>query len=261
MNWLKELPALNPFAAGMLILATFSVAYSMLAPKNAGNAEKAATAGGLKRISLNQLGRYLNKTSCSCLQAMFDGSRFNFPSIGDIFTGNHDNFIVTIFTFVLPTGRSGTWQTVIHLRSAVPAWLPLFSIVDEVSGKKLSDILKCEHTRLNPLINPNYSNRHKEADQLRASLARKPVNELSIAALKSPLRGIVLDSTGEDLFFYRHGETIESNEFKGYIEQAIKLWRMIESGNIDMNVFEKSNHQRSSARKSCRHHLLFWQPF
>ncbi|GAM07885.1 hypothetical protein OR1_00154 [Geobacter sp. OR-1] len=77
---------------------------------------------------------------------MFDGSRFNFPTIGDIYSGKHEDFIVTIFILILPTGRSGTWQTVIHLRPEMPKWLPMFSIIDEVSGKRLSDILKCEHT-------------------------------------------------------------------------------------------------------------------
>lgn len=240
MDWLKELHALNPFATGMLILAICCAAvFIILAPKTAKKAEKAASECGLKRISLNELGRYLNKTSCSCLQPMFDGSRFNSPSIGDIYSGKHDNFIVTIFTFVLPTGRSGTWQTVIHLKSEAPKWLPMFSIIDEVSGKKLSDILKCEHTRVNPLINPNYIDRHKEADQLRACLARHPVNELSISAMKSPLYGIVLDSTGEDLFFYRHGRTVGPDKLKGFIDCAIELWRMIDTCNVDINLFKK----------------------
>lgn len=239
MDWLKELHALNPFATGMLILATCATVFIIFAPKTAKKAEEAASECGLMRISLNQLGRYLNKTSCSCLQPMFDGSRFNSPTLGDIYSGKHDNFIVTIFTFVLPTGRTGTWQTVIHLRPEVPKWLPMFSIIDEVSGKKLSDILKCEHTSLNPLINPNYINRHKEADQLRTCLARKPVNELSISAMKSPLNGIVLDSRGEDLFFYRHGKTVAPDELKGFIDWSIKLWQMIDSGKIDMRLFNK----------------------
>lgn len=239
MEWLKDL---NPFAIGMLILAALTTAIILFAPKSARKNEKAASECGLKKISLNQFGRYLNKTSCSCLQSMFDGSRFNFPTIGDIYSGKHEDFIVTIFILILPTGRSGTWQTVIHLRPETPKWLPMFSIIDEVSGKRLSDILKCEHTDSNPLINPNYINRHDEADQLRASLARSPVNELSISAMKSPLNGIVLDSTGEDLFFYRHGRIVAINELnilKDFIDRSIELWQMIDSGNIDLSIFKK----------------------
>lgn len=240
MDWLKDL---NPFAIGMLIIAVLTTAIILFAPKSAKKTEKTASECGLKKISLNQFGRYLNKTSCTCLQSMFDGSRFNFPTIGDIYSGKYDNFIVTIFILILPTGRAGTWQTVIHLRPETPKWLPMFSIIDEVSGKRLSDILKCEHADRNPLINPNYINRHDEADQLRACLARSPVNELSISAMKSPLNGIVLDSTGEDLFFYRHGRIVaidELNVLKGFIDRSIELWQMIDAGKVDGVLFTKT---------------------
>lgn len=237
MEWLKDL---NPFAMGMLILAAVTTAIILFAPKSARENEKTASECGLKKISLNQLGRHLNKTSCSCLQSMFDGSRFNFPTIGDIYSGKYEDFIVTIFILILPTGRSGTWQTVIHLRPETPKWLPMFSIIDEVSGKRLSEILKCEHADRNPLINPNYINRHVEAHQLQACLARRPVNELSLSAMKSPLNGIVLDSTGEDLYFYRHGRIVATNKLKalkGFIDKSIKLWHMIDAGKVDVGVF------------------------
>jgi hypothetical protein len=241
MEWLKDL---NPFAMGMLILAVLTTAVVLFAPKPAGKTEKAASACGLKKISLNQFGRYLNKTSCSCLQSTFDGSRFNFPTIGDIYSGTYGSFLVTIFTLILPTGRTGTRQTVIHLRPATPQWLPLFSVIDEVSGTRLSDILKCEHAKRNPLINPQCINRHDEADQLRAGLARSPVDELSLRAMKSPLQGIVLDSTGEELFFYRHGRLVAIDELpvlKGFIDRSIELWRMIDSGKVDVGLFNSMN--------------------
>ncbi len=101
MEWLRDL---NPFAIGMLSLAALTTAIILFAPKSARKADKAASECGLKKISLNQFGRYLNKTSCSCLQSMFDGSRFNSPTIGEIYSGKYDNFIVSIFTLVLPTG-------------------------------------------------------------------------------------------------------------------------------------------------------------
>ncbi|QWV96158.1 hypothetical protein KP003_12565 [Geomonas nitrogeniifigens] len=239
MDWLKDL---NPFASGMLILATFTTAIIFLAPKSASNIEKAVSECGLKRISLNQFGRYLNATSCSCLQSMFDGSRFNSPTIGEIYSGKYGNFFVTIFTLVLPTGRFGTWQTVIHLRPELPKWLPVFSIIDEVSGKGLSETLKCVHTHRNPLTNINYVNRHDEAHQLRACLTRSPVNELSISAIKSPLNGIVLDSTGEDLFFYWHGRIVaidKSIVLRGFIDSSIELWQMIDAGKVDVGIFAK----------------------
>ena len=244
MDWLRDL---NPFAIAMLALATLATATILFAPKPARKAEKAASNCGLKMLSLNQLGRYLNKTSCSCLEQMFDGSRFNSPTIGDIFSGTYGNFAVTIFTLVLPTGRTGTRQTVIHLRPQLPKWLPIFSIIDEVSGKKLTDVLKCEHTERHPLIDPNYINRHNESVQLRAKLARKPVNEFSISAIKSPLSNIVLDSTGDDLFFYRHGRIVEIDkvdELKGFIEWSIKLWQLIDSGKVDISFFNKPKRQK-----------------
>ena len=240
MEWLKDL---NPFAIGMLIIAVLTTTIILFAPKSAWTTEKATSECGLKKISLNQFGYYLNHTSCSCLQSMFDGSRFNSPTIGDIYSGKYEDFIVTIFTLVLPTGRFGTWQTVIHLRPEVPKWLPMFCIIDEVAGKRLSDILKCEHTGRNPLSNPNYVNRHEEAHQLRACLARRPVNELSITAMKSPLNGIVLDSNGEDLLFYRHGRVVatdELNVLKGFIDRSIELWQMIDSGKVDVGFFTKT---------------------
>lgn len=239
MDWLRDL---NPFAIGMLTLATLTTAIVVFAPKQARKAEKTASNCGLKMVSLNQFGRYLNKTSCSCLEQMLDGSRFNSPSIGDVFSGTYGNFVVTIFTLVLPTGRTGTRQTVIHLRPKVPKWLPIFSIVDEISGKKLSDTLRCKHTERNPLIDPNYVNRHDEAAQLRVKLARRPVNELTISALTSPLSNIVLDSTGEDLFFYRHGKIVAIDnleELKKLIHWAIKLWQMIDSATLDISFFKK----------------------
>jgi hypothetical protein len=239
MDWLRDL---NPFAVGMLTLATLTTAIVLFAPKRAGKAEKAASDCGLKMVSLNQFGRYLNKTPCSCLEQMFGGSRFNFPGIGDLFSGKYGDFTVTIFTLVLPTGRTGTRQTVIHLRPELTKWLPIFSVIDEVSGKRLSDVLKCEHTRRNPLIDPTYVNRCIEAVQLQKKLSRKPVDELSISAMKSPLFNIVLDSTGEDLFFYRHGKVVEvdkTDELKGFIDSSIKLWQMIDSANIDITIFNK----------------------
>lgn len=239
MDWLRDL---NLFAIGMLTLATLTTAIVLFAPKPAGKAEKSASDCGLKMVSLNQFGRYLNKTCCSCLEQMFDGSRFNFPTIGNIFSGKYGNFTVTIFTLVLPTGRTGTRQTVIHIRPEVPKWLPIFSIIDEVSGNKLSDILKCEHANRNPLVDPNYVNRHDEAARLRVKLARKSVNEFSISALTSPLSNIVIDSTGEDFFFYRHGRIVAIDnlaDLKRFIEWSIKLWQMIDSAKVDISFFKK----------------------
>jgi hypothetical protein len=118
----------------------------------------------------------------------------------------------------------------------------MFSIIDEVCGMKLSDTLKCEHAERKPLINPNYINRHSEAHQLRAKLARSPVNELSMHTMKSPLNGIVLDSTGEDLYFYRHGRIVAIDELdvlKDFIVRSIELWQMINSGKVDVDLFKK----------------------
>jgi hypothetical protein len=58
--------------------------------------------------------------------------------------------------------------------------------------------------------------------------------------MKSPLNGIVLDSTGEDLFFYRHGRIVAINKLsvlKGFIDRSIELWQMIDAGKVDVGVF------------------------
>jgi hypothetical protein len=60
--------------------------------------------------------------------------------------------------------------------------------------------------------------------------------------MKSPLNGIVLDCTGEDLFFYRHGRIVAINELnvlKGFIDRSIELWQMIDSGKVDISLFSK----------------------
>jgi len=238
MDWPRTVFNLPPVFTVLLILGACGSALFFIAPKSDNTIEKAAPKSGLKQMSMLQFAQYLNRMSCACLQAMFDASKFNSPSIGEIYSGKYEKYIVTIFTLVLPTSRRGTWQTVIHLRHDPPAWLPMFSIIDEVVGKNMSRLLQCEHTRSNALINPNFINRHDEADKLRVCLSRKPVDEFSISAMKSPLHGIVLDSTGEDLFFYRHGEIVEPNDIKKFIERSIKLWQMIDTGNIDISLFK-----------------------
>lgn len=244
MDWLKEVFYLKPLATVFLVSATYLAVYIFLHPKTAKKAENAASENGLKQISLNMFGRYLNKTSCSCMQALFDGSRFGAPVIDGVVTGRRGDFTISVFSFGLPTGRTGTWQTVIHLRHDPPSWLPMFSVIDEVAGKKMSSILECEHTHRNPLINPNFIQRCDEAKQLRETLARKPVLDTSIASMKSPLHNIVLDSTGEDLFFYRHGTTIDLSELKDFIERAINLWHMINRGSVDVSIFEKTENRK-----------------
>ncbi|MBJ6802808.1 hypothetical protein [Geomonas propionica] len=245
MEWLRDL---NPFAIGMLSVAALTTVIIFFAPKSTTKTEKAASECGLKKISLNQFGHYLNKTPCSCLQSMFDGSRFNSPTIGEIYSGKYDNFIVSLFTLILPTGRAGTWQTVIHLRSDPTRWLPMFSITDDVVGKKISDILKCEHTRLTPLINPNFINRQSEVESILAALSRKSVIDPSIKSLKSPVRGIVVDSTGEDLFLYRHGELVETYNLNNFIVRAVNLWQMIDSGQIDISLFREPMNRKAKKK-------------
>lgn len=85
MDWLKDS---NPFAIGMVTLGALVTAIILCAPKSAGKVKKSTSECGLKKISLNQLGGYLNKTSCSCLQSMFDGARFCSPIIGDNIAGD-----------------------------------------------------------------------------------------------------------------------------------------------------------------------------
>lgn len=234
MDWSRNLFNLPPVFISLLALGVGVTALIILAPRSGNKTDKTASKYGFNKISLLQLAQYLNRTSCTCLKTMFDGSRFNSSSIGEIYSGKYENFLVTIFTLVLPTGRVGTHQTVIHLRHDPIVWLPMFSIIDEVAGKSMSKLMQCEHTHNNPLMNPNYINRHSEADKLREILPGKSVNELSISALKSPLYGIVLDSTGEDLYFYQHGKIVEPDEWKGFIEHSIKIWQMIDAGYIDL---------------------------
>jgi hypothetical protein len=235
MDWLKEVFYMKPLATLFLVGAAYVTALIYLYPKTAKKAEKAASENGLKQISLNMFGCYLNRTSCSCMKPLFDGSRFGAPVIEGIVTGRRDEFTITVFSFGLPTGRSGTWQTVIHLRHDPPSWLPIFSVVDEVAGKKMSSLLECEHTLRNPLINPNFIQRCDEANRIQATLSQQSVIDG---------RGIVLDSTGEDLFYYRQGETLELSELKDFIERAIKIWHMINRGSVDMSIFKTTENRK-----------------
>lgn len=250
MNWLKDIFYLKPLATVFLVGAAYVTAHIILYPKAAKKAEKALLENGLKQISLNMFGRYLNKTSCSCMQSMFDGGRFA-PMIDSVVSGRHENFTVTIFSFGLPTGRTGTWQTVIHLRHDPPSWLPMFSIIDEVVGKKMSSLLKCEHSQSSPLIDPNFIQRCEEAKQLQESLSQKPVIDG---------RRIVVDSTGEDLFYYRTAECIEPSELKGFIERAITIWQMINGGSIDLNIFKENYNQKIMKLNFLAKTLLMLSP-
>jgi len=234
MDWSRNLFNLHPVFMSLLALGVGVTVLIILVPKSTDKTDKTASKYGLNKISLLQFAQYLNRTSCTCLKTMFDGSRFNSSSIGEIYSGKYGDFLVTIFTLVLPTGRVGTRQTVIHLRHDPVVWLPMFSIIDEVAGKSISKLMQCEHTHNNPLMNPNFINRHSEADKLREIFPRKSVNELSISALKSPLYGTVLDSTGEDLYFYQNGKIVEPDEWRGLIDHSIKIWQMIDAGNIDL---------------------------
>ncbi len=124
----------------------------------------------------------------------------------------------------------------------------MFSITDDVAGKKISDVLKCEHTRLIPLINRNFINRQNEVKPILTALSRKSVIDTSIKSLKSPIRGIVVDSTGEDLFLYRHGELVDAYNLKDFIVRAVNFWQMIDSGQIDISLFREPMNRATGGR-------------
>lgn len=246
MDWLVGTFYLHPINTAFWVIAINTLVAIFVLPKGSRKVVDAASRLGLKQITINRFANYINNTDCLCMLSRLDGSEFNAPVIEGIFSGKRDGLTVTVFSLGLPTGRTGTWQTVVHLRSISPSWLPVFSLMDDVHGKKISDLFRCEHVVVTPLTNPHYLNRHHEAHRIRKILARKPIPDTSIAGMASPLNGVVVDSTGEDFFFYRHGKTAEPFQYGEFIDLVVTLREMIDSGNVNIDVFRLNSQQKAT---------------
>jgi len=259
MNWFVGTFYLHPITVAFTVIAVYLPIIVVLSRKNRDEALKATAAIGLKPVSTNMLVRYLNNTSCTCMNSAFDGSRAMAPVIEDVFRGDYAGHAVSLFTFVLPTGRTGTRQTVVHLRSEANC-LPRFSLIDEVHGKKLSEMFRCSHATVPTAADNRYAGGHGAIDHIKAQLARTPVLDISMANLRSPVQGLVVDSTGTDLYCYQHGRTVEPGQYRQLIDRFITFQDMLKNGDVDLDLFKESEREKAASLFICAKNLLIACP-
>lgn len=234
MKWLISTFYLHPLPVVLLTLAAYVSAAVLYFRRGAEQVIKSAHQTGLKSVALNHFLQYINNSEDSYLDSGFNGSKFGMPLIEGIFTGSFEEFRVSLFQFVLPTGRSGTWQTVIHIRSATET-LPDMSIKDPAYSPKLSDLLK-----------QKAQFRFKDAF-IESEYECKAGPNKGIADKLKNIEGLVLDASGHDLFFYVRGKTKEPVEWENQIKRGIFLFKMIGSGSVDVSLIQESQAERAYA--------------
>lgn len=232
MKWLINTFYLHPLPVVLLTLAAYVSVAVIYFVRGTERIIKSAFQAGLRPVALNPFLQHINNSKDSCLGSDFDGSKFGMPLIEGIFTGTYEGFSVSLFQFVLPTGRSGTWQTVVHIRSATET-LPDISIKDPTYSSKLSDLL-------------NLRSKFRFRDTFIESEYEYRAGQAGIIADKlKKIERLVVDASGRDLFFYLQGKTAEPVEWKNLTKKGISLFKMISSGNVDVSIIEESQAEKA----------------
>lgn len=246
MAWLIDAFYLHPLRVVFLVLGVYASAAIWLLPRGARQAQQTALAVGLKPINLNNFLRYLNYPEKGPDILDLDGSKFGMPIIDSIVTGRYDNFIVSLFMFTLPTGRTGTQQTITHVRSATEV-LPKISIIDPTFVPNLSELLK----------DASGHNKFRLRDSI---LENTTFGDKNITDKLKSVKGLVLYASGYDLLFYIQAKNAEPDEYRNLVTRGIDTFKMIKSGNIDMSLLRESEAQKAYNLYLCSKGLLVMSP-
>jgi len=250
MRWLIDIFYLHPLRVVFMVLASYAVAAIWLLPKGARKAQEAASATGLKQITLNKFLQYINSREKVIGNRDLDGSKAGMPLIESILTGRYDDFTVTLFMFCLPTGRTGIWQIVTHVRSATEI-LPDISIHDETFTPGLPELLKDDSGR----------KKFRFMDTFIEGAARSgTVDDKNVTDQLRSVKGLVLYANGHDLFFYVKGKHAEPSEYQTLVRKGMKVFQMIKSGILDMSVISESEAEKAFSWYLCSKCLLVMLP-
>ena len=247
MKWLIDTFYLHPLPVLLLTIAIYVSVIIWYCGKGA-EQKKSEYPTELRPASLSQFLQYFNNSRQAYLHCGFDGSKCGMPLVEGIFTGPYQAFTVSVFQFVLPTGRAGTWQTVVHIRSAKET-LPVVSIKDPTYIPKLSDLLK-----------------QKAEFRFRDSFFESEYEDYQPPGAKDILRnlkdveGLVVDASGNDLLYYVSGKIAEPVEWDNLINRGISLFKMIKSGCVDISLIEVSEAENSYAFYIRAKHMLLSLP-
>jgi len=249
MKWLVDTFYLQPLHVGFLILAAYALVAVWLLPRGARHAQRAASAVGLKPITLSSFMRYLNYPKNAPGIHDLDGSKVGMPIIEGILTGLYGNFTVSLFMFTLPTGRTGTRQTVTHVRSVTEV-LPHISITDETFTPKLSELLKDGSDR----------SKFRFRDTLFEIDSGSTVGDKNLIDKLRSVKGLVLETGGSDLYFYIGAKVAEPDEYQRQVRKGLALFNMIKSGTLDMSVVRESEAERAYAMYACAKGMFVMLP-
>jgi hypothetical protein len=121
-------------------------------------------------------------------------------------------------------------------------------------------MFRCGHAAVPTAADNFYEGGHDAVDHIRAQLARKPVLDTSLANLRSPVRGLVVDSTGSDLYSYQHGQAVEPGQYRQLIDRAIAFRDMLQKGDVDVTLFKMSEREKAVSLHAGAKYLLFSCP-